>query len=182
MTRFNDPSYLDDWRATGRFPKIHDAITAAIVRYDAGRRGIDLCCSTGLLAERLQLSGFTVVGVDRDGTALDRARSAGVKAELMQLHLNRAGLATLLRFATERELTSLYARRCLPELFGDDLALGQWFFKEAAAAGITRLFLQGRNPTANAKNRLSSIAAEISLASGSFDLTWSAGQIAHLEA
>lgn len=182
MTRFNDPQHLEHWQQTGKFPKIHDAITAAIVRIDAGRRGVDVCCSTGLLAERLRASGFTVLGVDRDGTALSRGRAAGVQAELMQLHLDGDGLAKMLQCAKERQLTSLYCRRCLPELFGNDLALGKQFFKEAAAAGITRLFLQGRNPVANAKNRLSSLAAEIALASGSFDLLWSEGQIAYLEA
>lgn len=182
MTRFNDPRYLEDWQATGRFPAIHDAIAAAILRHDEGKAGVDLCCSTGLLAERLRVNGFTVVGVDRDATALERSRAAGIQAELLRLHLDSDGLAKMLQYVKEKGLTSLYARRCLPELFGDNLPLGKWFFKEAAAAGITRVFLQGRNPTANAKNRLSSISAEIALASSSFDLTWSAGQVAYLQA
>lgn len=182
MTRFNDPQHLEHWQATGRFPKIHDSIAAAIVRHDAGRRGVDVCCSTGLLAERLTGEGFTVHGVDRDVTALDRARAAGVKAALLQLHLDGDGLAKMLQYATERQLTSLYCRRCLPELFGDDLALGKQFFKDAAASGITRLFLQGRNPVKNATNKLSSLAAEIALASCAFDLVWSEGQVAYLQA
>lgn len=181
MGRYNDPGLLTAWRTTGAFPEIHRAITDAIVEHDAARRGIDLCCSTGLLARSLTCQGFTVLGVDGDAAAVAAGMAAGPGVDLLPLTLDRGGLAALLRMATDRGLTSLYARRCLPELFGRDLATGRWFFREAVNAGISRLFIQGRNPSANARTPLFSVFAEIDVAGVAFSLKWQRGQVAYLE-
>lgn len=181
--KFDDQKHLETWKRSRKYPLIHDPIAGMILARDVHRRGLDLCCSTGLLGQRLSDAGWHVWGVDGDNDAIARAKAAGITMPILAVHLDRSGLRQVIEEIDEREIRSVYARRCLPELFGHDLQLGRWFLRQLVEVGILDLFLQGRAERTNSVNRLSSIDDEIELASSAFDLAHEEGwQLAHLQA
>ena len=82
--RYNDPSHFVRWRRDRTFPKIHDALAALLDKHLpatapwAPARFLDLCCSIGLLGQRIRETrpGSTVVGVEGLRASIDQARAA----------------------------------------------------------------------------------------------------------
>jgi SAM-dependent methyltransferase len=163
--RFNSPEHLDVWRAIGRFPSIHDALYQLIAEQSDGKGFLDLCCSTGLLGQRILkgIKGARVYGVDADIKALDAAVVAGITYPMLKLTLMPAMIETFLAHVRDNRIDVLVARRCMPELFGSDRAFGLAFVEGIAKAGVKEVFLQGRVPTVKAVNQLASIQQEIAL-------------------
>jgi hypothetical protein len=76
----------------------------------------------------------------------------------------------------------MLARRCLPELFGDDLPLGRDFAAAIHGAGIKEIFLEGRVVTQGAVNVLKSVADEVDLLSGHYHEVKRIGAVSYLKA
>lgn len=161
--RFDSEEYLEVWAKSEGFqyPAIHDNMYAAAIRHDKHRRGLDLCCSSGLLGTRLMDAGFTMVGVDADKDAAGLAIQYKVP---MPIHLTKIsdahGVDVVADLVKSHKLKTIYARRCFPELFGEDTSLEDMFFPAMIKAGITMVIFEGRVRTVRAKNRLSSAERE----------------------
>jgi len=163
--RFDDTGYLDAWRDDGVYPKIHDELFRLVRRTPPTGPVLDLCCSTGLLAQRINDElRVPAVGIDSDDRAITGAVAAGVKVPLLTCTL-RGDLAAFKDVLATYEVTGIVARRCFPELFGSRAGLDREFlgiFKTALAeAGVTQLWLQGRQAHRHATNALPSITHEV---------------------
>jgi hypothetical protein len=179
--RFNDPQRVQAYKANGEFPSIHSPLVSCVVEHVIGRRGLDLCCSHGLLGEQLLTKhGFQMIGVDGDASAVELARANGVKMPIHHIKLDAQTLPLVYQLIRANKIEVLIARRCFPELFGDDLELGGEFFGEIRAAGIKEIALEGRVQTPKATNRLSSVWAEIRLAQLHYEVSAKDGNCAIL--
>lgn len=181
--RFNSVEYLQAWASGKRFPAIHDDIASAAEQFMIGNRVLDLCCSYGLLGERLKktVAGYAV-GIDADGEAIAKAKAAGISIDLYQLKVTPESFTDLVQILQSCRVNAVVARRCLPELFGENLDFGRQFFAELRRVGVKEVLIEGRVKTKNATNALSSIEDEISLASESFALARRYKNVAYLRA
>jgi hypothetical protein len=165
MSRFDSPEHVEAWQATGIYPRGHDDIAHMAMVHLRERRIMDLCCSTGLLGHRLltSLKLDLVLSVDSSNAALSTGAAAGLIRDGHQLRVDRDSMPSLIGLIARERITAIIARRCIPELFGDDLALGHDFADLAAQVGVKQIFLEGRMVSANAMNRLASIDDEVEL-------------------
>jgi len=142
--RFDDQRHLDEWKASGVFPQIHDDIFWLVCARARGRHVLDLACSTGLLAQRLRGNEQfeTVHGIDTDMDALLRGTAAGIK-DLTPFRVAREKYRELCDLLEEWRIDVVVARRCLPEILGDG-SWGREFAATLATAGVRDLFIEGR--------------------------------------
>ncbi|SKT22812.1 class I SAM-dependent methyltransferase [Mycobacteroides abscessus] len=171
-TRFNSTEYLDAWKATGKYPAIHDGIVRlfmAGVQQDVGRV-LDLGSSTGLLTHRLRHYGYDVVGVESSRAAVTAGREAGTykrdhdlpgsEPEVYRHQLLPGELHDFGVWLLEHQIKAVVARRVLPEL--DDYGVTPAMMSDVLVhAGIEHLFLEGRAPRKHATHRLPTLAQEI---------------------
>lgn len=180
--RFDSDCYLEDFRVFGRYPKIHDALFS-VVATELWRNNnvLDLCCSTGLMGERLRgiISGG-VYGIEADLSAVNKARESGISFEILNIKVEPATLGEVVGFIDMCSIGAVVARRCFPELFSHDFNFGREFARRMASSGVRQLFIQGRNESCRSKNPLGSLKSEIELVSDSYALRYSIGQVAYL--
>jgi hypothetical protein len=163
--RFDSLEHLAAYRRHGAFPAIHDSLYELVSRYARERRFLDLCCSTGLLGQRLLGTGVAdfALGVDGDRLAVQNAIDHGVTMPVRHLALAADTLPLLGRLIEENSIRAVVARRCLPELLGDRPELDGAFTDTLADSGITQLFVEGRIMSRLWTNRLKSIEEEIAV-------------------
>lgn len=178
--RFNDSAYVNAYIELGVFPSIHKSIISTAIEHVKGKRGIDLCCSHGLLGQQMMLHGFFMMGVDGDKTAVKLAKEHKIAMPITLTPITRKTLQRVSKKFLDFHADFIVARRCLPELFGNDLAFADIFFTQMKSIGIKELVIQGRVKTAKAVNPLSSIDAEIALVSPHYKLQHKNGDIAYL--
>jgi hypothetical protein len=178
--RFNSPAHLDLWQETGQFPAIHANIVAMAKSKLANHRGLDLCCSHGLLGTQLVEIGFDMLGIDDDNTAVTKARYANIPMPIHKFKVTKTNFDRFKSVAAMHKTEFIVARRCLPELFGEDLEFGRYFFKTMRELWVHEIILEGRVKTPNATNQLSSIEREIELLSPYYSLHTKQGNVAYL--
>lgn len=168
--RYDADVYLAEFSRCGRFPAIHDTIVGLVADRLRGSRVLDLCCSTGLLGERLRRLQVAdhVFGVDEDMDAIRKGQQAGVRIEFVRLSVKAATLPDLASLVRSNGITAVVARRCLPELLGGLPELDGPFADTLADAGVCEIFLEGRVVGPRAVNRLKSIDDEVRAMSGRF--------------
>lgn len=76
----------------------------------------------------------------------------------------------------------MIARRCLPEVFGNDLDFGRAFAARIRAAGVTELVIEGRIKSHRSVNALAGIDDEIALMSGEYELCRRYRNVAYMRA
>lgn len=160
--RYDTQDRLEEWKARGTFPKIHDALFALVVEEARGASFCDLCCSIGLLGQRIleKVPGSRVVGVEMDTDALLRGTAAGIRVPRHQLKVTPETVERFAAILRENGVTVLVARRCLSELFAADQR-GEWFTEAVLAAGVREFFIQGRQVVPNATHPVPDVRAEI---------------------
>ena len=181
--RFNAPEYINEFTATGQFPKIHRNIVDMAIAHVKGKKGVDLCCSHGLLGQQLMQRGnFQMIGVDGDKKAVQLAHENKIWMDVFHLAIKKETMEVLTNLVKSQNCTFLVARRCLPELFGNDMEFGIDFFHQMRQIGITEVMLEGRVATKNAVNPLFSLNAEIDLISQNYTPWQQANNVAYLRA
>jgi hypothetical protein len=181
--RFNAPEYINEFSSTGQFPKIHRNIVDMALNHVKGRKGLDLCCSHGLLGQQLMQRGnYVMCGIDGDIKAVQLARDHKIQMEILPLAIKKTTLELIITFIKAQNCSFVVARRCLPELFGDDMEFGIEFFHQMREIGITEVMLEGRVATKNAVNPLFSLNAEIDLISQDYTPWQQANNVAYLRA
>lgn len=181
--RYDSQERLDAWRTLRVWPEIHDDLFHLVLSEARGRRFLDLCCSTGLLGQRLldKMPGCErVLGLDADAGALERGRDAGVSVPLYHLPITRESLGQLVALVERERITGLVARRCLSEIFAADASWAPEFIDALASGGIREVFIQGRAPTARATHPIPNVDAEISVLGRSVNVLQRTGQCAYL--
>lgn len=179
--RFDAHEYVDTWKATGRYPAIHDDIFHAIQSFMCGKSALDLCCSTGLLGTRvLKKLGVNVIGLDADTKAVDYAKQAGIPIEIINATLARKNMKDLAQLCQTNKIDTLLARRCMPELFGDDLEAGRKFSDLLSLAGIKEIFIEGRISSSRSVNNLSGIKQEVELFTNNYKVARVYKNVAYL--
>lgn len=162
MSRFDSLEHLDRWRATGRFPRIHDGITA-LVRSTLPKwaQVADLGSSTGLLTRRLAEHGYEVCGVEADARAIALGEEYGTYGEECPVHPFEVTPDTLADLEGLLAGTdAVVARRVLPELL-DNQVTPAMVGEVLAEAGVRWIVLEGRAPRAGATHKLAHLGAEI---------------------
>jgi len=177
--RFNSTEYLDCYKQDYTYPRIHDAIVEMIAEYGKEMCGVDLCCSHGLLGQRLMRWGYGMIGIEGDAKAIANAANV-IDMDIFHVKITPATIDKVKEIIFKAKAKFIVARRCLPELFGNDLEFGAVFFKEMHSIGIKEVFLEGRIPTKNAVNALSNIEAEIKLISEYYKVKAKYGNLAYL--
>lgn len=162
--RFNAPEHLLHWKETGKFPSIHNDIFQLASHCMNGMAALDLCCSTGLLAEHISAYfGIPVVGVDSDEAALAKARAVGLSVDLQHMRIDSFNLEPLEKLVEQHQIETVLARRCLPELFGHTPEAGQAFAQMLHRQQVLEVFVEGRVATKLAVNPLASLAKEVEM-------------------
>lgn len=179
--RFNSIEHLQAWQKTRQFPAIHFAIAGVVSAYCKGDRFLDLCCSFGLLGQRIKHeSGAFVMGIDADADAIAKGKAAGIDIPLINMKVLPSTQNDLVQILDVNRINSIVARRALPELFGNDPAFGQDFVNAVADAGVKEFVIEGRAATRNATNALSSIDKEVALLSGRYKEARRIGAVSYL--
>jgi SAM-dependent methyltransferase len=169
MKRFNSPEHLAKWRATGRYPLIHDAMSGAAASLVCGSRLLDLGCSYGLLGARIAYAaGGAAFGIDADADVIAAANEARVPIKLRCMRVTADTMKELCDFVAAEGITVLIARRVMPELFGEGIALGVKFAAMLAGAGVDEVLIEGRVVSARSVSALASIDDEVAMLSGSY--------------
>ncbi|RIR62872.1 hypothetical protein D2E33_04110 [Mycobacteroides abscessus] len=171
-TRFNSAEYLDAWKATGKYPAIHDGIFRLITSGVTPDVGVvmDLGSSTGLLTRRLWESGYKVFGVESSRAAVAAGREAAtytrgeLPADGPEVYRHQL-LPVDIRgdFAISMDMhgvKAVVARRVLPEL--DDYGVTPAILSSVLVdGGVEHLFVEGRAPRKHATHRLPTLEQEI---------------------
>lgn len=181
--RFDSEQYVKEYQETGKFPAIHDELFNFIAAEANGERFCDLCCSTGLLGQRLKkkMPGCSfVMGVECDHKAIEAGKAAGVTIPVYEMTVNQENMPNLTELLYHHQVTVLVARRCLPEIFGADSSWRTFFVSELIDAGITEVFIQGRNDVKDHKNPLHNVTKEVELFHGYYKSVRLRGQCAHV--
>lgn len=180
--RFNSKEHIQTYVDTGKFPAIHSPLVSLAVEHLNGRRGLDLCCSHGLLGEQLhKRHGFYMVGVDADAKSVALAKDNSITMDIYQIKLKAETFPVIFKLIQEKMLDVLIARRCFPELFGENLQLGKSFFAELSKSGVKEIALEGRVQTLKATNPLASLDGEIALAINYYSVKIRQGNTAILQ-
>ncbi|MBN2024949.1 MAG: hypothetical protein JW809_19385 [Pirellulales bacterium] len=178
--RYNSLAHVRAFREGRRWPEIHRPMVEAVLELARGQAVLDLCCSTGLLGERLASLGFQAVGVERDVEAIAAARARGVTVPIVPMSVEPATLETLTRLIAERQVTVLVARRCFSEIFAARMDWAAVFCRRVADAGIRELFLQGRVFSTRSRHPIPHTDAEVALCRGVFTQRIRRGPVAYL--
>ena len=149
----------------GEYPSIHDRIFEMIEGRIKGATVLDLCCSTGLLGQRIQDElNKTVFGVDADKKAFESAASYGVDVNRIQMKIDAANMTPLISFIADRGINVLVARRCLSEVFFNHVDKGPIFAERLLnETKVREIFIQGRREQPNATHPIPSCDAEVAL-------------------
>jgi len=145
--RYHSQEYLDEWRTTGRYPKIHQVMFETCLhmldRPDETGRVLDLFSSTGLLGARLKRIGYSVAWSDGDRDALDRGIAAGAidPEHLFPGRLTMQNWAVFLDWLALEGVRTIVARRCLDVLF--DVVPPETAQAGFLEAGIETVILEG---------------------------------------
>lgn len=180
--KFDALEYLQAWGGENKFPAIHDALFAAIRAHANGNSFCDLGACTGLLAQRIKTAilGSTVCAIEANAEFTERGRMFGIDIPTMNMRVTRSTVGQLAQFLESNKVTTLVARRVMPELWGEDIAGGKMFSTILASAGVTEIFLQGRVVSARSTNKLSSIEEEVKLFAADYKMSLHNSSIAYL--
>ena len=164
MSRFDCPEYVEEWKAVGAFPSIHDGIFGMLMTTVGPEIGgvLDLGSSTGLLSRRMADAGYTVYAIEGSVATSNVGKEAGIYAgiEVLRARLKPRDMGSFSEWLTKRDIRVVMARRVFPEL--DDYGCHPSFLaKVFAEAGVGHIFVEGRLPRPNAVHRLRTLADEI---------------------
>lgn len=182
--RFDSPEWITEWKATGRFPHIHDAIYnlfAATV--EPGTSVLDIGASTGIMTARLQHGGYTVTAVEANPESIATGRELGTwqAAPIWTNFITPATLLGLESLLHERKVTAIMARRVISEVFdsmGDQLAD---FARVIRESGVQVIVLEGRKISRNTVHPCGTADKEAAVFGPGWKVTERAGDVRVLE-
>lgn len=172
--RFNDTSYLEQWKKDRTYPSIHSNIFNLISSTVESTSIVDICCSTGLLGQHVSDLGLDVFGVEYSETSIANAKKYGIEMPIYQMHIDRSSINDLCKLISENGATGLLARRCLSELFvardGEsiDFDWANIFSQKIIKAGIKEVWIEGRADQGRSTHPIPDTETEIKCLEGFF--------------
>jgi hypothetical protein len=195
MARFNGNEHLEAFRDYGRFPKIHESLFNLIAETWQGGSFMDVCCSTGLLGQRIATKlGCPCVGVEGDADAIARGKAHGVTLSVRRLEIEPRTMSAFERILDDHKVNTLVARRCISELFAEGVHLGhttvvQTALKEGFAEtfvnallrhNVDEVYLQGRAKHAGSRHVIPNLDAELEFFLPQYEVHVRRGECAYL--
>jgi len=195
MARFNSVQHTEAFAAGRGFPKIHDNIFNLIAETWTGGSFIDVCCSTGLLGQRLiDKLGVMCCGLEGDAEAIANGKEHGVSMFIYQLLLDDRSLGGFSRILRDHDVNTVVMRRCVSELFAKGMPLGvgntvqtelkpefaAQYVDALLGAGVNEIYLQGRAESASSKHIIPNVEAEIEFFLPQYSVRVKRGQCAYL--
>ena len=186
-TVFDSDKYLDAWKQFGEWPRIHDEMIG-LIHYAAQPDAsiLDLCCSVGLLPQRIQDQlGRQAAGVEWLPEVIEKAQGFGIDVPIMNLQISRDTMGELEEWMTANEVNAVSARRCLSEIAVPpkvpngppstdviDWEMSEIMFGMFADIGVTDIWLQGRARSVNSVHPVPDTVTEIEwvVRSGAYEL------------
>lgn len=161
--RYNSPERLEEWKATGAFPAIHNDIFSYAASYLTTTRVLDLCCSYGLLGQRMVTFGLVdfACGVDAEMDTIEAAKAAGITIPLYGLKITPETLDQFISIIREHKVNGIIARRCISELFPLQPAWAIQFADAVREAGVLEFILEGRAIVPKPTHPIPTIAEEV---------------------
>lgn len=178
--RYDSTAYLEAYRDAKEFPKIHDDLFGLVRDYGVRCNALDLCCSIGLLGQRLiDHLGINCIGVEGYLISSREGPEYGVMMPVYELKVTMETLPQFFSILKEHQVETLVARRCISEIFpGPDTPLAHAFVAGLKEAGVKHVFLQGRQVSANSNHPMFSIDQEVHAFKGPYNLIEQFGQFA----
>lgn len=178
--RFSDEQYLLDWKNKGRFPKIHDDIFQLIASTVEADSVMDICCSTGLLGQRVsEKIGIDVIGVEGHTPWIQRAKKFGNPLTIVELLIEPQTMDALVAVVAKHKITGIIARRCLSELFGNkgigvsadkaNFEFADVFSATLADAGVEEFWIEGRADQGRSTHPIPDTTTEIRCLQAGFE-------------
>lgn len=158
--RYNSPERLEAYRLRREYPGIHNALFDLIGSEIMHADFCDLCCSTGLLGQRMVDEGLAGFGVDQDVKTVEQAAAVGLTLPLHMLAIREDTSESLVALWQQYETKVLVARRCISEIF-HPVNWGERFARRALETGIRQMFIQGRRAVRNPVHPIHSVHQEI---------------------
>jgi hypothetical protein len=180
--RYDSEERLQLWKSTGRFPDIHDDIFACIETEAMGDSFLDLCCSIGLLGQRIISAGHKCIGVEMDEKTSGLGKSYGVTLPITNMKITVETFDMLGALMLEHGVNVLVARRCFSEIFANERERKEAprFAQMLLDVGIKEVFLQGRQYTKNASHPLPSIHEEVAQLASHWKPQFIHGEVSYL--
>lgn len=154
--RFNAQTYLDEYRSSGKFPRIHDTLFNWTISRMRGDTVLDVCGSTGLLARRFIRSGKLAVGVEGEKDSIERG-VWGEDQPVKEMWISPETVWEMSDWMKHHQVTTVVARRCISELIPVFPVIGEVFI----SGGAKELFLEGRQRVAKPTHPCPDIDHEI---------------------
>lgn len=182
--RFDAPEYLTEWRATGRYPAIHDAIFNAVAAtLEPGTPVLDLGACTGLLTARLQQAGYQVTAAEGNAESYRAGREAGTwgEAPVWTQYVTPATLDGFASLLQERGIQAIVARRVFPEVHDGMAGDFPAFAAVLADSAVHTIILEGRKPSRRTTHPLGAAVLETRALGPGWRVCESAGDVRVLE-
>lgn len=161
--RFNDEQHINDFKAHGTYPRIHDDIYT-LDKHIPASHVLDIGCSIGLLTARLAEKHDIVVGIDSDIKAVQKAREIRKpNVTLYGCKINNETIDEIERILKDHNINVIYARRVLPELTdAGGLSLIEKLVTMFYTQKVKYVVLEGRQRRRNAMHVMKDIDKEVS--------------------
>ena len=175
--QFNDLGYVQDYRATGKLPAIHDHIWRVYKEHvPKFMHVVDLGCCTGLLAVRFAHDGAKVRGIDCNQTFLNNAvTESGVMHTCVKITPETIESAL---WNVKKQL--VVARRIIPEISCEEFGTIVTIAKKMHAAGC-HVLLEGRKYSKRSTAVFNCIEIEVeAFVQAGYKLQYSEGDVAYL--
>jgi len=172
--RFDSQERIDAWRATGKFPQIHDTLFNYVMSRTNATKILDLCGSTGLLSRRFISAGIPAVGIEGEQDSIERG-VWGEDQPVKHMWITPENVHEVSEWMLEHKVDSVVARRCISELIPVFPVLGTIFIQ----GGAKEMFLEGRQRVAKPTHPCPDIEHEIMPFVGEWDGCKASWKVVH---
>lgn len=167
--RFDDIAYVDEYKKSGKYPKIHDDIFSLDANIPVGNV-IDLGCCTGLLSVRLAQRHNLVIGIEPNKEYIKNA-VPHERCVYMNFKIDYSNLKKLEQVILENHITTIYARRVLPEICdAGGIELVRDMIAMFRDCGVKNCVIEGRKCNSKSVHKLKNLSKEMELFQGFYSV------------
>ncbi len=182
--RFDSPEWITEWKQTGRFPHIHDAIfNAFAANVEPGVSVLDIGASTGISTARLQHLGYTATAVEANPESIATGRELGTwgDAPIWVNYITPATIEGFESLLAERAVTAIMARRVISEVYDGMKGEPAEFARVVRESGVQIIILEGRKISRNTVHPCGTADLEAAVFGPGWRITERVGDVRVLE-
>ncbi len=184
MRRFDSREWITDWKATGRFPHIHDAIYNVFAsNVEPGTSVLDIGASTGIMTARLQHGGYVATAAEANAESIATGRELGTwgQTPIWTNYITPATIEGFESLLAERAVTAIMARRVISEVFDGMKGEPAEFARAVRESGVQIIVLEGRKISRNTVHPCGTADLEAAVFGDGWRITERAGDVRVLE-